>query len=137
MPEGERPQGRGYPHGVMGDRRIPKERAVPTTLEVEPVQIAPDRVDLLPDQARPHLTGAGAIPREADLEREIECDGHRRSTMPPCRTDELAAAHPVGIRGVDHRQPGGPQPVVDGVQQALEDHLVDVLVRLIVPQQGS
>ena len=57
--------------------------------------------------------------------------------MPPCRTDELAAAHPVGIRGVDHRQPGGPQPVVDGVQQALEDHLVDVLVRLIFPQPGS
>ena len=75
MPEGECPQGRGYPHGVMGDRRIPKERAVPTTLEVEPVlrelggrfRAAGHELYVVGGAVRDHFLGGGRAVREVDL----------------------------------------------------------------------
>src|SRR2546421_10136164 len=75
MPEGERPQGRGYPHGVMGDRRIRKERAAPTTLEVEPVlrelggrfRAAGHELYVVGGAVRDHFLGGGRAAREGDL----------------------------------------------------------------------
>src|SRR2546423_13640218 len=75
MPEGERPQGRGYPHGVMGDRRIRKERAAPTTLEVEPVlrelgerfRAAGHELYVVGGAVRAHFLGGGGGAREGEL----------------------------------------------------------------------
>ncbi len=107
------------------------------SLQVQPLEAAAQLIMLPPDDGGANRPPARRVPRQAEVERQVEGNRDCRASVLTGFPDELGASHPFGIGRVDHGQGTRREPGVEPPVKPAEGGIGRVLVGFVAGERAA